>query len=65
MAGSVLKLAPPETRYDTALEILEALMALAIRARTEGWEVNVAIETGGPERITFAASRMPPASEGV
>lgn len=57
---AVFRLRPPNPRYDTALAILDAMAALAADARADGWEVNVAIETGGPERITFSAQRPIP-----
>jgi len=57
-------LAPPNPRYATAMEILDAMTVFAVMARQDGWTVNMAIETGGPERINFAAERaVPPADE--
>lgn len=50
----------PVNRHDTALEVLEGLLEFATRLRGDGWEVNVACETGGPERISFSAQRAAP-----
>lgn len=41
-----------------ALDLLTMVAAVAQHARAEGWEVNVAIETGGrSESLTFSAGR--------
>jgi hypothetical protein len=50
--------------YDTALDLLADVAALAARARALGWEVNVALVSGPVEQITFAAQRVNPAVAG-
>lgn len=49
--------------FKNAVDVLAGLMAFARVLRTCGWEVNVAIETGGADRINFSA-QLPPSQTG-
>ena len=43
----------------TSLDFLMDVVEFASSARTDGWTVNLALETGGTdERITLSASRV-------
>ena len=42
------------------MDLLQAMIALAAEARSAGWVVNVALESGEGERMTFSAARGVP-----
>lgn len=43
-----------------AADLFQAMIALATEARAAGWLVNVALEAGQGERMTFSAQRPEP-----
>jgi hypothetical protein len=64
MTGAVPKPAnsdtPRQAGFENAVDVLAGLMTFARVLRADGWEVNLAIETGGVDRINFSAQRGSP-----
>lgn len=45
---------------EDAIDLVRLLTGLARGARDTGWRVNIAMETGDAESVTFSASRDKP-----
>ncbi len=50
---------PPET----ALDLVTLLTEVAYLARLGGWYINLAMEAGAQQTVTFSASRAPELGE--